>query len=168
MPTPDIWPRLPLLDAVVKESMRLLPPVPYTIRTATREAELSNVRVRRGDKLICSHYFTHHMPELYANPQRFQPERWEHLRLDPYAYMPFSTPPRMCIGAGFANSVIKTVVVSLLQRFRPQLLAGQTIDRAARITLAPRAGIQVVLRSPEDGFAARPLRGNIRESVELP
>ena len=166
-PTAPALADLPLLDAAIKESMRLLPPVPYTIRTAMAAERLSDVEVRRGDKVICSHYFTHHMPELYARPDEFEPERWTTIRPDPYAYLPFSTPPRMCIGAGFANSVMKTVLARVLQRARPTLADGQRVDRSVRITLAPRGGLPVTLRAPGDGFRAADLRGNLREMVRF-
>src|SRR5262249_13141689 len=69
-PTVEQLDRLPLLDAVVKESMRILPTVPYTIRAVTRPCELGGVPLNVEDGVICSHYVTHHMPEIFASPER--------------------------------------------------------------------------------------------------
>ena len=169
--------RLPLLDAVVKESLRLLPPVPYTIRTATTEVELPGASpsgaalpLRRGDTVLCSHYFTHHMPSLWSEPEQFRPERWSGVtRPDPAEYLPFSIAPRICIGASFATTSIKVALSLLLQRFRFEIPAGTRVDREVRVTMGVRGPLEVRLH-PTDGAAPAPggLRGTVREMVALP
>jgi cytochrome P450 len=165
---PDQASRLPLLDRVLRESLRLFPPVPYTIRTATRESALGDATVARGDKVICSHYFTHHMPELYAEPERFLPQRWESLQPDPAAYLPFSMSPRICIGQNFATAVIKGVLTTLLPRVRLAPPRGARIERAVRVTLGPSGGMAMRVLAPERGFAVEPVTGSVREMVVLP
>ncbi len=77
------------------------------------------------------------MPDLYPEPLRFRPERWQGADPGPYGYNPFSAGPRMCIGATFAWFEIKIVLAMLLQRFRLELIPNQRIDRYFGITLAP-------------------------------
>ena len=83
----------------------------------------------RGDRVILSHYVTHHLPELYANPERFDPERWLSLKRGPYEYLPFSAGPRLCIGYSFAMQALKLSTAMILQRFRFSVLPGTRIDR---------------------------------------
>ena len=68
----------------MKESLRILPPVPYTIRVArARQTPIGPFVVLRGDRVILSHYVTHHLPELYANPERFDPRALVHAQARP-------------------------------------------------------------------------------------
>jgi len=160
--------RLVLLDHAIRESMRILPPVPFTIRVATRTTELNGSPVPQGSRVICSHYLTHHSPQLYAEPQRFLPERWESIHPGPYEYMPFSAGPRMCIGVPFAIMTLKISVAMILQRFRLQIVDGARIDRSVRVTMRPRYGLPAVVHAPDRRFVTSPVRGNIHEMVALP
>lgn len=109
---------LPLLDQVIKESMRLLPPVVYTMRLATEPFELGGYPLAKDSAVFLSHYVTHRLPEIYAEPDRFNPARWETLDVSPYEYMPFSAGPRMCIGATFASLEMRIVLAMLLPRIQ--------------------------------------------------
>jgi len=160
--------RLPLLDAALRESLRLLPPVPYTIRSVEGEVELAGATLRRGDRVVLSHYVTHHLPELYAEPERFLPGRWLELRCTPWEYLPFSAGPRLCIGFSFANVAMKVVVARILQRFRFALRPGTRIDPWVKVTMAPRRGLPMALHAPGAKLAPQPVRGRIRELVDLP
>jgi cytochrome P450 len=160
--------RLPLLDAAIRESMRILPPVPYTIRSVEAETELGSAELRRGDRVVLSHYVTHHLPELYAEPERFLPQRWLTLRRTPWEYLPFSAGPRLCIGFRFADVAMKVVVARILQRFRFSLRPGVRIDPWVKVTMAPRLGLPMTLCAPGAKLAAQPVRGRIRDLVDLP
>jgi cytochrome P450 len=166
-PTPATLARAPLLEAVVKESLRILPPVPYTIRVARRRTPIGRFTVLRGDRVILSHYVTHHLPELYANPERFLPERWLAGRWGPYEYLPFSAGPRLCIGYSFAMQALKLSTAMILQRFRLAVVPGTRIDRSVRVTMSPSRGLPMTLHPPDRAFAKAFVRGNVREMVEL-
>ena len=126
----DTLARAPLLEAVMKESLRILPPVPYTIRVARcRQTPIGPYVMLRGDRVILSHYVTHHLPELYPNPERFEPQRWLSLKRGPYEYLPFSAGPRLCIGYSFAMQALKLSTAMILQRFRFSVRAGHA-DRS--------------------------------------
>ena len=167
-PTESTLARAPLLEAVVKESMRILPPVPYTIRVArARQTPIGPYVMLRGDRVILSQYVTHHLPELYPNPERFDPQRWFGLKRGPYEYLPFSAGPRLCLGYSFAMQALKLSTAMILQRFRVSLLPGSRIDRTVRVTMSPKQGLPVVLHPPDRRFEAVPVRGNVREMVDL-
>jgi cytochrome P450 len=159
---------LPLLERVIKESLRLLPPAPLTARLTVQPTALGGVDFPAGTEVILSPYVLHRYPDLYPDPQRFRPERWEAIDPSPYAYAPFGAGARMCIGAAFAMMELKTVLAMFLQRFGVALAPSARIDRHTTIVMTPRHGMPVVLRPA--GEVARPaaVRGNVREMVDLP
>lgn len=159
--------RLPLLDAVIKESMRILPPVPFAIRSPRFPTNLGDLSIDRGDRVICSHYITHHLPELYDQPERFDPMRWFTIDPGPYEYLPFSAGPRLCSGYLFAMTEIKVALAMILQRWKLTALEGTRIDRAVRITLGPKHGMPMTIEKQDGRFQATTVRGDIHEMVEL-
>lgn len=167
-PTPAQLARLPLLDRVIRESMRLLPPVCYSFRVSTAPFQMGPYEFGRGTGLFFSQYTTHHDPELYADPQRFLPQRWETIDPSPYEYLPFGAGPRMCIGATFAMMEIKIVLSMLVQRFTLAVQPNARIDRQIKITLSPKYGMPVQVGPPDCAPAPGRVRGNVREMVALP
>jgi cytochrome P450 len=114
-----------------------------------------------------SQYITHHMPELYPEPERFLPERWQTINPSVYEYLPFGGGPRMCIGATFALFEIKIALALILQRYRLALQAGARIDRRLRITLSPQHGMPMIALPPDQRVSIQRPRGNIHEMVAL-
>src|SRR5919199_3768480 len=154
---------LPLLERVVKESMRLLPPATLQSRISTGPFALGPYDLPQGAIVTLSQYLTHRLPELYPDPLKFRPERWT--RIDPsvYEYMPFGAGPRMCIGASFAMMEIKLVLAMLLQRYRLSLLPGTTVDWQGKITLAPKGALPMHVAMQYRQFSKTPARGPIHE-----
>ena len=167
-PTFEDLAELPLLDRVVKESLRLFPPAPLNHRITARDAELGPYRIPAGTEVLSSIYHTHRMPELYPEPLRFHPDRWQGFEPGPYAYNPFSAGPRMCIGATFAWFEIKIVLAMLLQRFRLELIPNQRIDRYFGITLAPSPRVLMRVHRTDRAYArAAPVHGNVHQMLDL-
>ena len=166
-PTSDQLDHLPLLEAVIKESMRILPPVPFIARVATRPVELGGLSLRRGDWVACSIYMTHHLPDLYLEPEQFRPGRWFEINPTPYEYLPFGAGPYSCIGYNFATSVIKIALTMILQRFRLTVVPGVRIDRLVQVTMRPKYGLPMVLHRQDRQFQAVRVRGNIHDMVRL-
>jgi len=158
---------LPLLDAVIKESMRILPPVALTIRAVTQTTELSGLALHKGDRAICSHYLTHRIPELYPNPNGFVPQRWATIKPGHYEYIPFSAGPRQCIGPVFATRMIKQVLAAMLPRFGFRVIDNVRIDRAFRVTMVPRNGLPMSIHNPNEKLRPARVLGNIHQMVDL-
>jgi cytochrome P450 len=167
-PTQDQLTQLSFLECVIKESMRILPPVPFTIRATTHGTAIGPYNVPNGSRVICSHYLTHHMPEIYPEPERFQPERWRSIDPTQFEYMPFSAGPRACIGAMFALQVLKISLALILQKFRLAVVPGTRVDRIVQITMVPRHGMPMMLFENDRQYAAGEVTGQIREMVALP
>lgn len=168
-PTFDQLSELPLLDRVIKESLRIFPPAPLNHRVTARDSSLGEYHIPAGTEVLASIYHTHRLPEIYPDPLVFRPDRWIELDPGPYAFNPFSAGPRMCIGATFALFEIKIVLALLLQRFRFELAPRQVIDRQFTITLAPAPRVLMRLERPGAAYKRpAPVRGNTREMVRLP
>jgi cytochrome P450 len=158
---------LPLLDAVIKESMRLLPPVAYTFRTPMQEVEIDGLKLGIKDKILLIHYLTHRDPKVFANPNRFEPKRWFESKPDPYEYVAFSAGPRLCLGISFAMLELKLTVVCVMQRFRLAVVPGAQIDAGIHLTLRPTQGIPMIVEAQDRRFASVEIHGDIRRLVEF-
>jgi cytochrome P450 len=159
--------RLPLLERVIKESMRLLPPATFMMRNTAAPTQFGPYSVPAGANLTVSPYITHRLPELYSNPQRFTPERWATVNPGTYEYIPFGAGPHMCIGSTFALMEIKIVLAMLLQRYRLALAPGARVDRRVTITMSPRHGMPMIVAPRDQRITLGQVRGNIREIVDL-
>ena len=170
VPIPSDLERLPLLERVVKESMRILTPVPWNARVLLAPAELGGFELPQGAEVWLSIFQTHRSPDIFPDPGKFNPSRWEAADPGPFEYVPFSAGPRMCIGAGFAMLEIRLVLAILLQKFRVELPQGSRIDRAGLIVLSPKGGMRVMVSKPDRllSHGKGSVSGNIRELVELP
>ena len=166
-PSNDELGRLPHLQCVIKESMRILPPVPYTMRVTQKEVEIGSLAVASGRNVLVSHYFTHHLPELYPEPERFMPERWRTIDPNQYEYLPFGAGPRMCIGAIFSMQALKISLAMIMQKFRLTVIPGTRIDRTIRITMDPLNGLPMMIFGNDRKFTASEVTGQIREMVTL-
>ena len=172
-PTVEQLSKLPLLDAVVKESMRVLPPVPLHPRVVAEDHELGGHFLPANTELFLSIFHMHHDPALFPEPNRFDPRRWSKIKPSIYEYNPFSAGPRMCIGAAFAMMEIKIALAMLLQRFRVERTQSARIDRRVAITMAPKHGMRMAIRRADRAWAAArrslpAVRGDIREIIDLP
>jgi cytochrome P450 len=110
-------PRLTFTRQVVKESLRLYPPVWALGRRTVEEVEIGGHRLRPRTQVFYSIYAIHHSPEVYERPERFDPGRWEGERgrqIPRSAFTPFGAGVRNCIGEQFAWTEIQVVLARLL------------------------------------------------------
>jgi cytochrome P450 len=159
--------QLSLLEGVIKESMRLIPPVLWGIRYGAEDFEIGGYRHLKGSSVIYSSYVTHHLSELYKDPQTFNPYRWETIQPSPYEYFPFNAGPRRCLGAEFAMMEMKITLAILLQRYHFTLLPNQRIDRTGMTGSLPKHGIKMRIDPLCEKFSKIPVRGNIHCVVDL-
>lgn len=168
-PTPEQVDQLPVLDRVIKESMRVLPASAYSQRMTSAPVDLGPFRLQQGAMVIFSQFMTHHLPSLYEQPERFLPDRWLHINPSPYAYLPFGAGPRMCIGAALGMMQLKISLPSILGRFKLSVLPGAEVNGRVQSTmLFPIGRVPVQVQLPDGRFAASPVSGNIHTLVELP
>jgi cytochrome P450 len=168
VPTADELPRLTYLDWAIRESLRILPPVVYYPRVCVEPVKLGNFSMPRGTLVIGSHYVTHHMEEIFPEPERFNPERWRTWIPSPYAYIPFGAGPRMCLGAPFAMLVLKQTLAMIFREFRLSAIAGARIERRCSLTLGLRDGLPMRVWKQDGRFSTSAVVGDIHEMVELP
>jgi cytochrome P450 len=159
--------RLPLLDRVVKESLRLMPPASVLVRQSTAPFELGGFALPTDTTIFLSPFITHRLPEHWDEPQAFRPERWSQLDPSPYAYLPFGAGPRMCIGTTFALMEIKLALAMIVQRFRLALPAGARVDPELRLTLRPRGGLPMSVFAQDRQFRRVPVAGSIGTVIAL-
>ncbi|WP_414938302.1 cytochrome P450 [Amycolatopsis sp. cmx-11-51] len=164
----DAAPKLPLLDRVIKESLRLLPPVMWWSKVASAPVDLGPYRLDTGAHVIFSSYITHRLPELYPRPDRFVPDRWLDDDPGPYGYLPFAAGPRMCLGSGFATMEMRQILAILLRRWRFEVEPGSRVDCGGLMVSQPKRGLPVRLRAPGGPIAGwTELRGGIRSMVDF-
>jgi cytochrome P450 len=159
--------QLPLLEGVVKEGLRLVPPVVWGIRYSVEDFDLGGYHFEKGSSVMYSSHVTHHMPEIYRDPYKFDPFRWETIRPSAYEYFPFNAGPRRCLGAEFAMMELRITLAILLQRFHITLLPGQRIDRVGLTGSIPKQGIRIKLESMDRPYTKVPVRGNVHKLVDL-
>lgn len=158
----------PLMDWVIKESMRLLTPVPYQIRVAKHDTELLGHPVPRGSRFYLGAFLTNRDPAVYDDPARFRPERWATIDPSPYEYLTFSAGPRTCIGFWFAMRVLRIALAGILRRYRLTVQPGARIDRRVSITMSPRRSLPFDIQPQDRAFRAHPVTGNINDLVATP
>jgi cytochrome P450 len=142
--------RLPYLHAVINEVLRLYPPAYILARVAIAPFHIGEYDFPAGETVLLSQWVMHRDPRYYDNPDAFRPERWlDGLadRLPPGAYFPFGDGPRRCIGQGFALLESALVIATIAQRFSFQPAPGRKAVPEPLVTLRPRHGIWMTLRS---------------------
>jgi cytochrome P450 len=133
----------PLLDQVIKESLRLYPPIHMGNRHVAEELEFSAGEIPAGERMFYSIYLTQRDPEVWDHAEHFCPERFAHGRkTPPFSYIPFGGGPRACIGAAFGQAEARTVIRRLLQTHRFEF-TNHDIRAHMGATLEPRPGVRM-------------------------
>lgn len=138
-----------LLEQVIKEALRLYPPIHVGNRRATEEMAICGYRIPEGSRVMYSIYLSHRDKAHWRNPEAFCPARFERgheEKTPPFTYVPFGGGPRTCIGATFAQIEARAVLARLLQRFDFKLLNGEKIHPHMGATLEPRPGVLMRVR----------------------
>ena len=140
--------RLPLLRAILEESLRLYPPVPRFDREAVSEDTLGEHEIRSGDLISIWPWIIHRHRKLWEEPDTFDASRFNLTRKQDrhrFQYIPFGAGPRTCVGARLAMAEALTILAIWLARWRFTPVQGQSISVSGMVTLRPRGGLPLVL-----------------------
>jgi cytochrome P450 len=136
----------PLLDNVIKESLRLFPPIHIGNRRTAEEMDFHGNKVPADARLFYSIYLTHRDPEVWENADSFCPERFTHgHKTPPMSYVPFGGGPRACIGAAFGQAEARVVMAYLLRTFTFEF-TNHKIHPHMGATLEPRPGVRMKVK----------------------
>jgi cytochrome P450 family 135 len=134
------------LDAVIEETLRVRPVVPFVGRQLRAGAELGGYRLPVGTVVMPAIYLTHTRPDLYPAPREFVPERFLDGGPETYGWIPFGGGTRRCIGGAFAQFEMRIVLSTILRRAHlgPGSEGPERVVRR-NVTLSPRNGTPAVL-----------------------
>lgn len=140
--------RLDRLDMVIKEALRLYPPIHIGNRRAAVDLDFRGYHIPAGTRVVYSIYLSHRQERYWPDPKRFDPDRFspEQTKARPhYVYVPFGGGPRNCIGLAFAQVEVKIVLARILQKFDLEL-ADRDVHPHMGATLEPRPGVRMLAR----------------------
>jgi cytochrome P450 len=141
--------QLPYTLQVVKETLRLYPPI-YILspRRALRDVTIDGYVVRQGNLILISPYTLHRRSDVFPDPERFDPDRFAPQRaqsMPAYAWIPLGAGPHTCAGSHFALMEAHVVVATLAQRVTFSLAPGQRVVPEAGPVLRQAEGCKVII-----------------------
>jgi cytochrome P450 len=146
--TSDNLDAMPLTEMAFKEALRLKPPVPSMPRRAVRDFTFKGYAIPAGTQLGINPVFTHHMPEIWPDPERFDPMRFTddaQRGRHRFAWVPFGGGAHMCIGLHFAYMQAKCFARHFLQNLTVSMEPGYTSNWQMWPIPKPRDGLRVTL-----------------------
>jgi cytochrome P450 len=139
------------LDQILKEVLRVIPPVGGGFREVIQSCEFNGYHIPQGWSVLYQIGKTHQDETIYKDAQIFDPERFEPTRAEdkskPFSYVTFGGGMRECIGKEFAKLEMKIFAALLLRGYEWELVAGQNLDLIMIPTSQPRDGLKVIFRS---------------------
>ena len=134
----------------MKEALRQYPPLTSIPRKAARDCSFGGYQIPKGTPVGISPIHTHHMPQLWTDPHRFDPERFSPSRAEhkrhAYAYLPFGGGAHLCIGQHFADMEVKSVLHQVLRQFRFSVPDGYRMPYQLVPIAKPRDGLPITLQ----------------------
>lgn len=140
---------LPYTRNVLRESLRLRPPVGMVPRTLGADDELDGYPLCEGTTVWLYIYGIHHHTGFWDAPENFVPERFESSDHHRFAYLPFIAGPRQCIGNEFALMEMALVLAMAIQRFEVEILPDSPVEPLLTTVLKPRQGVRAVVNLRE-------------------
>jgi cytochrome P450 len=137
---------LTLVRNVVKETLRLYPPVSFLPREVTCPTQMRDKQLKAGAMVVVSPWLIQRNPDNWGCPHAFDPERFErpeNQEAGRNAYLPFGKGPRVCVGAGFAQQEAMIVLASLVRAFDVRALPDDRPEPISRLTVRPKNGVRL-------------------------
>jgi cytochrome P450 len=152
-PTMDDVGVLDYVERVIKEAMRLYPPVYVLFREPTTDVDLAGYTIPEGTTIALSQWAVHRSPRFWDDPEAFDPDRWtpERRAARPrFAYFPFGGGPRHCIGKHLAMLEAQSIVATTARRYRLAYAGDEPIDLRPSLTMHPQDGMPMRVIERED------------------
>lgn len=145
-PTIATLDRLSYIEHVVKEALRVYPPVPNIAREATQPVEIDGYTIEPGASVVLPQSLVHKDQRFYDEPAVFRPDRWtdefeEHLPTG--AYFPFGGGPKQCVAREYALVQTQLVLATIAQQVDLELISKTPLNRVAAITAPPKNDIKM-------------------------
>jgi cytochrome P450 len=134
---------LPLLEAVIKETLRLYPPAFGFGRQVQEPFTAVGYDFPKNAVILFNSYVTHRRADLYEEPDAFRPERFLDKATEPdrYAYFPFGAGPRICLGNMFAMLEAQVILATMMQQVQLQLAVTKPVELDTLVTLRPKEAL---------------------------
>lgn len=148
IPKLEDLPGLPYSRMILEEAMRLYPPAWRHQRETINNDEIGGYAIPSQSTIIICQYVTHRHPEVWHEPTRFIPERFEPEQIaarPQFAYFPFGGGARQCIGNSFAVVEAQIIIAMVAQRFLPRLVPHQVVRINPAFTLRPNDGLLITI-----------------------
>ncbi|MGG4439972.1 cytochrome P450 [Brevibacillus fortis] len=164
-PTIEKLSSLSMLDGVIKETLRLLPPAGIGVRITSSSCQLGGFTIPKDTNVFFNQMITHRLPELYDQADLFKPERWRTIKRTAYEYLPFSAGEHMCMGSNFAIQEMKVVLAILLKRYRFSVVPNAKIS--PNMMMRPVHGMPMRIVPQDRQFQKTPVCGTIHQLVDF-
>ncbi|MEL6911781.1 MAG: cytochrome P450 [Cyanobacteria bacterium J06598_4] len=154
-PEPMAIAKLPYLDAVCKETLRIYPVAMLTFpRTVLEPTELMGYKLETGQVVMGCIHLIHQREDIYPEPRQFRPERFLEREFDAYEFFPFGGGKRRCIGEALAMLELKLVLATIVKEYDLELKSGDLKSDRHRpevparrgVTLAPKKGVEMIFK----------------------
>lgn len=143
-PTTADLPRLKYTEMVLDEAMRLYPPAWLISRGTAADYQMGDYFLPQWSLVLTSPYVMHRNPRYYADPLKFDPDRWQpekRATLPKFAYFPFGGGPRICIGEPLSRLEAVLVLATIAQNWRLHLISEKSVKPKPLVTLRPKSNI---------------------------
>lgn len=129
-------PKLPYLQNIVTETLRLYPPGPLLVpHVASEDCEISGYQIPKNTMVMVNAWAIHRDPQLWHDADRFQPERFETGKAETYKFVAYGAGRRACPGSSMANRLIALTLGSLIQCYSWERIGGKEVDMAEGVGL---------------------------------
>jgi cytochrome P450 len=145
---PKHLPEFKYLEAVIDETARLTPVATAILRRVKKPIRIGGRDIPAGVNVSVPIYAVHHRPDLWPNPERFDPDRFINATPKPNTFLPFGGGVRRCLGAAFAGYEMKIVLAEVLSRVQMHVAEGYRARGVLRtVTVGPSKGVPVMIDS---------------------
>jgi unspecific monooxygenase len=140
--------KLPFVDAVCRETLRITPVIPLVARQVQSAFRVDDVEVPAGTTVAACIYLAHHRPQTYPDPDRFMPDRFLTREYTPYEWLPFGGGARRCLAMPLALMEMKVVLATILADWELQLEKPESVVPQRRsVSVGPSGGARMIVRA---------------------